>query len=220
MGKKNIQKEEEEKMKKLITILAVMIVLVGAAFATDSAQITVNATVSERVPSFKLTTTGNTAVLDAEATAAAITTPAGTGSVTIKNAIADELADGTNQTVTFGVVLVPRQDQKKIKTTHTYTFTASASALAHTTPALAEDNKFAAAVGNFSVVQSQGNPVIPATVASITANASLVLTFNGKSYDPGNAEFVFATFPVTYTGNANAVPGAYQGTVTIELATT
>ena len=93
--KKTYKKEEEEKMKKLITILTIMIVLVGAAFATDSAQITVNATVSERVPSFKLTTTGNTAVLDAEATAVVI--PDGEGSVSIKSAVADALADGIKQ---------------------------------------------------------------------------------------------------------------------------
>lgn len=207
-------------MKKLITILTIMIVLVGATFATDSAQITLNATVSERVPSFKLNTTGNTA-LDSEA--AAVVIPDGSGSATIKSTVADALADGTNTTVTFGVVLVPRQDQKKIKTTHTYTFTVTAGDLVHadanslgTKDVVDANEKFTATKGNFVAVQN----AIPAANATVTGGASLVLTFNGKSYDPGNAEFVFATFPVEYSGNASALPGSYSGTVTISIATT
>ncbi len=207
-------------MKKLITILAIMMVLVGAAFATDSAQITLNATVSERVPLFKLTTTNNGAVLSGEATPVDIKDPAASpSSVTIKEDVATALAEGTNQTVTFGVMIAPRTDGKKIKSTHTFTFTVTASALAHTTPALADDNKFTAAVGNYTKVMNQGNPVIPTTYATTTDGASLAVTFNGKSYDP-NAATIFATFPVTYTGNPNAVTGAYSGTVTIEVATT
>jgi len=212
-------------MKKLITILTIMIVLVSAAFATDSAQITVNATVSERVPSFKLNTTGNTAVLESEATAVVI--PNGEGSVSIKSAVADALADGTDQIVTFGVVFVPRQDGKKIKTTNTYTFTVTAGDLEHEdadtlgTGDVDANEKFTATKGDFTkVLDNQSKPVIPTDYASITDGASLTLTFNGKSYDPGNAEFVFATFPVTYTGNEAALSGSYSGTVTIELATT
>lgn len=215
-------------MKKLITILTIMIVLVGAVFATDpSAQITINASVSERVPSFKLTTTGNGSVLNSEATAIDYTSPAATTSVSIKTDIAEALADGTDQTVTFGIVLVPRNDGKKIKTDNTYTFTVTAGNLEHehadTLGATADvdaNERFVATADNFSVVLNQGNPVIPTTYATITAGATLQITFNNKSYDPGNAEFVFATFPVTYTGNDAAIPGNYSGTVTVELATT
>ena len=204
-----------------------MIILVGAAFATDSAQITLNATVSPRVPSFKLNTTGNSAVLDSEATAVAIANPKGTGSVTIKNTIADALADGTDQIVTFGVVFVPRQGGKKIKTTNTYTFTVTAGDLEHEdadtlgTGDVDANEKFTATKGDFTkVLDNQSKPVIPTDYASITDGASLILTFNGTSYNPGANEFVFATFPVKYSGNEDALPGTYSGTVTIELATT
>ena len=67
--KQTYKKEEEEKMKKLITILAVMIVLVGAAFATD-AVLTLNSTIAKVEPAFTL---GGTVVANAQAVPASYT---------------------------------------------------------------------------------------------------------------------------------------------------
>ncbi len=213
--KQTYKKEEEEKMKKLISILAIMIVLVGAVFATDSAQLTLNVSVPERVPTFKLlakVNTGETAVLTA-AGEAAVANPAGTASVSTTEAISEQLAEGTAATVTFGVVQVPAANGKKIKTTNSYTFTVAATNLINST-----DNNYyfeRGTISNFSVDTAIANTD---AVVNVSTPGQVTITYSGKSYDPG-ADISFAKFTIVYNGNASAIPGTYTGTVTLTMQT-
>lgn len=213
MVKTNLQKEEEEKMKKLITILTIMIVLIGAAFATDDAKINLTVTLAEKVPTFKLATFNNANVLVSEVSDAVEADGSSTAAAaTFETAVGETLADGGVATVNFAIVQVKPNNINKIKTTHTYSFKVTATALKHAT----KSDNFA--VKEISTITAIDN-AIAAEYATITDGNPLSIQYTGKTYNAA-AEVSFAKFSVSWQGDAAAVPGAYTGSVTLTMTTT
>ncbi len=200
-------------MKKLITILTIMIVLIGAAFATDDAKINLTVTLAEKVPTFKLATFNNTNVLGEEVSDAieanGKNTPA---AATFETAVSETLADGGVATVNFAIVQVKPNNINKIKTTHTYSFTATATALQH---ASESDNFAVKAISSITAIEN----AIDAEYATITDGNPLSIQYTGKTYNAA-AEVSFAKFSVSWQGDATARPGAYTGSVTLTMTTT
>jgi len=214
--KQTYKKEEEEKMKKLITILTIMIVLVGAVFADPAptnAQIDLTVNVPEKVPTFKLVTFNNTGILTSEVSDLVEEDGAETPvAATFAEAVGNTLADGGTVTVNFAIAQV-RPAGNKIKTTNTYTFSVSASALEHAT----EDDYFAVkTVSSITAIDA----AIASNYATITPGESLSIKYKGNTYAPATAELNFAKFSVTWQGDAEAVPGNYTGSVTLTMTTT
>ncbi len=200
-------------MKKLITILAVMIVLVGTVFAVDNAQIDLTVTVAEKVPTFKLATFNNTNILEEEVSDAVEnngkSTPA---SATFEAAVGETLADGDDVTVNFVITQVKPNNINKIKTTHKYTFSVEATNLVNQADANHYFEK--GTVTNITAI----NNAIDAQYATITPGASLSIQYTGKTYAAA-AEVNFAQFSVTWNGKETAIPGSYKGSVTLTMTT-
>ena len=209
-------------MKKVIAILVIAIVLVGAVFAADNAAITVSVDVAEHVPTFKLITQGNTNILNAEGSDAVEDNGKATaGSVEFTETISKGLADATDATITFAVVQVKPSttaSEGKIKTNKQYSFTVTASDLvlstAGTTP---EDNEMFERGTISTFAETEG--AIGSDFATITDGTStLSILYTGKTYAPA-AEVSFATFTVTWGANPTALPGTYTANVILTMTT-
>lgn len=220
-------------MKRIITILAIMVVLVGTVFAdatsTGAASLKITTTITADEPTFKLSTTQVSSDLAAQtAQAAAAAALAGDSAHNIEN---DALLSA-NQTVKFTVTQVA-----KSRSTTMYTFTAAATNLelyeyqnasgnwiqtattAH--PAADADKRFvvsAATVDTFAVPTVNEAPAgLTATQATYGGTASAkTITYLGSSV-AANTDVL--EFTCTWQQNADAVPGHYRATVTLTVAT-
>lgn len=207
-------------MKKLITILAIMVILVGAVFADDNAAVQVTVTVPEYVPTFKLATSDTTDISAAVSDLVAASGASSPTSATATATAGQTLAAGNALTITFGVIQV-NNAAGYIKTTHGYTFTASATPLilsGKTEDNAAANEKFT--VSTIGDITSAANA--PGTdYATITSNPYKI-TYTGAKYTPGAAscETEVATFDVTWGANAAAKNGDYTATVTLTMVTT
>ena len=112
-------------MKKLIAILTIAIVLVGAVFATDNAAVKITVNVGEYVPTFKLTTNDSINITDDVADAVAASGADTPTPVTLNDTAKATLSEGEELTVSFGIVQV-NNNEGYIKTDHSYSFTVSA----------------------------------------------------------------------------------------------
>ena len=218
-------------MKKLIAILTIAIVLVGAVFAADStgsASLTVQTKINGGEPVFKLAT--DTVSVD-------LATGGATGT-TAHTITADALLSA-DQTVTFLVV-----QTNKSRSTKTYTLTATASDLvlyqypdptdptqnilcSTTAHPAAESYKKFTIQGGTTVATLTGNdaqetpaPYIPAAKATYAGNgsASLSITYKGNAFGAANTDSTVARFTCTWDDNEDAVAGDYQATVTLTIS--
>ena len=202
-------------MKKLIAILTIAIVLVGAVFATDNAALKLTVTVEEHVPTFAL------AIAAAETKFNPANDPVAANGANSKTAVTangttagELLANGQALQVTFGIL---QNFVNYIKTQHGYTFTAEATNLVlldnGSPKASPEDNeKFVA--GEPTAVT--GNNYIAAAHGSWSDNT---VTYTGAKYVPAANGAEIATFSVTWGANADAVVGTYEATITLTMQT-
>ncbi len=211
-------------MKKAITILAVLIVLIGAVFATDTnAAIRVSTEIGEVAPGFKLAfkelAQGNTATYvdgytTAESTAVESNVEKGQIVITTNDMLTKDAK------ITFAV----KQSVNKARKIANYTLSVATTDLKlykvpspttgadiDPTPAQIAANVFALE-GNAAATI---NPVDNATYYT-HGNAGTTVTFNftGASV-PENTEI--ANFTYQWNKNANAIAGKYQADVTLTV---
>ena len=200
-------------MKKLIAILTIAIVLVGAVFATDEAQINITAVISSLDPAFRLTAkTITTEESGSSSTAGVVGTP---GSVTLAT---DMLLSG-NASIVF--------DIEQIATSRTktpYLITVSASDLLLTTVASGHTNnqKFTNAI---SAYKGEGITDELTGVNHVTTTKPSAgpfrFAYDGTTINATtDSAVVLGEFTVTWTGNSEAEVGTYSAYVKIEIATT
>ena len=218
-------------MKKLIAILTIAIVLVGAVFAdatsTGASSLRITTTISPVEPTFKLATTQVHSDLAAAADASAVNaiTAAALAGESSHVITTDALLDDEVE-VTFSVVQLTAS-----KSVKTYTLTATATDLVL--------YKYQNAAGAWVLVSTTAHPAtdaektfeVDATTVNTFANGDLTsaqatyagttssktITYKGTDVE---ADTEVATFTCTWGQNENAVPGQYQGTVTLTITST
>ena len=217
-------------MKKLIAILTIAIVLVGAVFATDAASIRVTTSINAVEPIYQLKTaqiTEDLAVAANQAAIDAITAAALAGNDS--HVITTDALLTANQSVTFSVYQTNISNSVK-----TYTLSAVAtdlllykyknaqgedvlvSATPHPeTAEHPENTTFAVAAAN--AVMNKGNLADAKATYEGNGTTALSITYKGNAQP---ADVVVATFTCTWGANADAVTGDYQGTVTLTISST
>lgn len=216
-------------MKRLITILAIMIVIVGAVFADEaasnangSAVINITTTISEQFPAYKLTatsvTTGTIGAGTANSSAVAAQSPTA-GEVTLTT---DYLLDNEGS-VNFSII-----QTKKSITIHVYNIGVVATDLVMTkksdntdyTPANGvydTEHKFTCLTPTPEI--TSGN-IAHATVSGTNAGtaatgaAGAIITYDGQKVA---ANETIATFVCTWDDNETAAAGKYEATVTLTV---
>ena len=221
-------------MKKLITILAIMIVLVGAVFASDpgykptdtpastkstgdgDAVINVTATIGSEWPKFQLATKTGAAVV-----------PSAVGgdedaALSSANVSALTEADSGSVTVTFGINQISDS-----RTTDNYTLTVTATNLVLVQPLGGEAIAWNTAVATEDVTErfvttTPAPQISKKSVDNITMNDSvagtLKLDYNGKKIKAGTASALeLATFDVSWTKNSSAQAGDYKSVITLHV---
>ena len=219
-------------MKKLIAIMTIAIVLVGAVFADEaaanangSAQITIQTCINEQFPAYKLKATGvTTGSLSGENGAGSESAVAASnptkGLVTVTT---DYLLDH-DATVNFSII-----QTKKSITIHVYNIGVTASDLVMTkksdgsnyTPATAntydEEHKFVCSTPNPAI--NTGNiahAVVSGTNAGTATQggAGAIVTYDGQKVA---ADVTIATFSCSWTQQEKAAAGTYEATVTLTV---
>ena len=219
-------------MKKLIAILTIAIVLVGAVFATDpingdtsdgTGKVVVTAVVSEQHPLFQIKTTSTTDTAGVSAIgkvsqSIATTDPAdpSTGSVTLTT---DYLVNNDSATVSFSIGQINRSSS-----TAKYYLTVTAAPLKRVAdPAGTAVSTYNAATEVFPLAEGDEAPEITRrTVTGITIGAGtttniMSLQYSGATITPTNNYLELGVFSVTWTKNANALAGTYTADVTLEV---
>lgn len=205
-------------MKKLVAILVILVVCVGAITAIDNAAVKVSVSVPEYVPTFRLATSDSvnieTAVFDVvEENGSSV--PAETTASATANAL---LAAGSDLTIKFGVIQL-NNSIGYLKTTNTYTFEVTASDLVltgYTSDTAASNQKFLKK-GTISFSSTDNTP--SETYADVTAASTFAVKYNGAKYTPAAVSEI-ATFSVTWAGNDSAVSGTYIANIILSLSTT
>ena len=222
-------------MKKLITILTIMIVLVSAVFATDeqpsaahgATQIDITATIEAVAPRFSLGT-NDTTDLDADKTAPIVAGKTAQNitvqqTASMKSTVASALGNGTAQTISF----VIRQTQdSRIKTAYNLTVTATDLKLDGTSTTPHEfftcTTKSPAVSGIAAVTDgAQQNPTTLATFAPLAQDSNvLVATYAGGAVDVSTklTDNVIGSFDVSWNGDALAAAGTYTASIVLEVA--
>ena len=219
-------------MKKLIAILAIMVVLVGAVFATDpntgNTAVRVVTTVGVEEPSFKLTTTlATSGVLGSNAPVVFADDP------TVVDASATDayhvispntLTSTTQQTTSVDFAIMQTQASKSYKY---YTFTVAVSDLELVKKYDNEGNLVDFALGEgqsfandqfFACTTPAPNPVrgtSDTNIADQQIAAGYKIKYNGVKVNEG---VQIATFTCTWTNKPEAVPGQYEATVVLTVA--
>ena len=216
-------------MKKLIAILTIAIVLVGAVFAADTAGLTISVEVPEYVPTFKLGTSDTTNVttqfFDAVVTEDSVSYTAGS----LNDTAASTLANATsNLVVRFGIFQVKPTNSAYIKTEHKYTFTADASDLilnvttnnvtAPKEGALANEKFTKNAVSNITGASTKPAATY-ATVTDGNGTVQFSIDYLGVKYIPATDEVEIGNFTVTWNSNDTAVPGTYTANIWLTMTT-
>ena len=215
-------------MKKLITILTIMIVFAGMVFAVDGAYIDVTATIAEHVPTIKLAITSATSVVAfAEDTVAADIAHAGPAALhadTVNN-----LTSGTEQTVSFKIY---QYDYARLSVNgtnnHIYNYTVSATDLI----LQVNDADVVGPTGAQKFNCSTKTPTVNALQTGATASANYTnngnttatavggagsLTVTYKGYVPADA--ILGEFDISWDGNTSAEAGTYKSTITMTVTT-
>ena len=215
-------------MKKLITILTIMIVLVGAVFATnpletgDKAQLTVNAEVKLQYPIFSLQATawgtygqgtnGDLGSADVMVNDENPLTPQ-----TVK--IGDDVLTEHDATITF---TINQTNLSRVKGTYTLSVSAGNLVIDQITKqdGTKQDATEAEQTANKFVVSAaptiSGNTVTNTTMNTSTAG-QIAITYNGKKVGSSSAVTPLATFSYTWTHDENAAAGDYKADVTLTI---
>ncbi len=216
-------------MKKLITILTIMIVLVCSVFAdpaplaqNDSAQIDVTAVITLKKPVFALKAAsfgtngaGTNAVIGVSDTMEH-------GSVTAEDIrIGDDVLSDYDATVNFQIVQTALS-----RAQGTYTLTVAASNLVITKIKLADgtestdaekldaaNNKFVVSAAPTIQKGTSGTAPTNTTMDNTTAG-ELAITYDGKKVD---ANTILGNFSYTWTHDANCAAGTYEADVTLTI---
>ena len=234
---KHILKRGFRKMKKLIAILAIMIVLVGAVFATDpvdttpdgaTQRVTIKSTVGRKDPTFLLKglkdagTFTNTGAQDAADVVDATTgnaSAAGSYDGTLLTSAKDISQDDV--VASFGVFQTADAKNK-----FAYSFTISATHLIQVTDANgdAPTTPYDAATPEFSNLgntawYASSTTGISAGTSSVDAASGITasVTFDGLATISADTTNPKLTFTVTWPKNRMAVAGDYEADVTMVL---
>jgi hypothetical protein len=222
-------------MKKLITVLAILVVLVGAVFAANSedaaaaagtSKIQVSAKIKEAVPVFQLATNDSTD-LTADKTATKETAEKPTASV-VETVARDTLAAGSDLTISFKLNQVAKANLKA-----NYTIEVSADPLLLTTNSdgtpfsgtQSDVQKFLcdtpapaiSAHADYKASDAENAAVVLDLGVDTSASNKLTLEYTGKGQlnATTTAPVELGTFDVKWKGNANAVAGTYTADVTM-----
>ncbi len=198
-------------MKKLITILAILTVLVGALFAsTDTHQIKLTVTIDNTEPSFVLKTkTG----ADAASAAAGAT---GTAALSAANKTALTTANGV-ATVTFDVVQTTYarsvSTYRMRVTAGNFVLTSNGTPVANPTT----NEKFGVvaehpSIGNGDNVANISYPTVE------PADGYYRVKYNGV-VDASTNNVKVGSFSVSYNANVDAKPGSYVSNVSLTVET-
>ena len=213
-------------MKKLIAILTIAIVLVGAVFAdgpaaNDSAQLVVNAEIKVQYPAYSVAATSfgtyGQGTNGSLGSAAAVATTAGTSTVKI----GDDVLLDHDATVTF---TISQTTLSRIRGTYTLGVSATDLILTHTrnssgqaveaTTAEANANHFAVSAAP-TIAKGGANGADPTnTTENVGTAGQIAITYNGKKVA---ASTTIGTFSYTWTHNENNAAGDYQATVTLTI---
>lgn len=210
-------KNEEMKMKKLITILAVMMVLVGFAFAaTETHNLNVEITIDPVYPIFSLyyeehsndNTTGD------ETTNAFAVKPSYTITNQKTTAGADITADNA--------ITVSAYVMNKAKVKQNYTLTFSGGDFDSSVTGCTSLN-----INGTATVKNASIATAPTTTAIVgiseiseTAEGTLVAKFNGTQMTATDKSVVLGTATYTYTVDWNTVdPGTYTTNIVLTITT-
>ena len=219
-------------MKKLIAILTIAIVLVGAVFAATSegaSAIRVTTHVNAIEPTFRLKAgeiTSDLAAAADQAAVNAITAAALAGNTSY--VIDTDALLTASQTVTFYVQQISRS-----KSTKTYTFEATATDLVlykyldtngdevlvseEEHPATDAEKKFTV---SSTTVNTFANGALPAAKATYSGTASAKTVEYLGNAQPASVESPVnvVSFTCTWGANNDAVTGDYQATVTLTIS--
>lgn len=209
-------------MKKLITILAILTVLVGAVFA-DTADIRISTEIGEVAPAFKLSykavATGNSATYTSG------TTETVASSVVAGTPTAGEIVITTNDMLTkdAAITFAVTQTVANARKTASYTLSANAGDLTlYEIPGTTEEEKTPSAeqiaANKFDLVGDAAATITPVAHTDYYDNGregtSVTFDFLGTPI-PANTEI--ATFSYKWGKNADAIPGKYQADVVLTI---
>lgn len=198
-------------MKKLITILAILTVLVGALFAsTDTHQIKLTVTIDSTEPTFVLKT--NTGADAASAAAGATSTAA----LSAPNKTALTTANGV-ATVSFDVVQTTYARSvstfRMKVTAGDFVLTSNGTPVANPT----SNQKFDVVEEHPSI--SGGDNVTNITYPTVQpADDYYRVKYNGV-VDASTNNVTVGSFEVSYSGNVDAIPGSYVSNVSLTVET-
>ena len=198
-------------MKKLIAILTIMIILVGAVFAGSGDKLLVTSKVSEHIPGFKIfggerATTDGTAAYGTEGTNAGVKV-ASTKDIALDDIMVDCKISQFSNTTT------PEYTGAKAKYKGTATLTITATELVHST-----DTTQKASVAA-SAVSVTGLPAgVTCTPNTTGATVTLPFVYDGRSVQD-SAATTMATMLFTWTHSDNLIPGDYSATIKMEYTT-
>lgn len=204
-------------MKKLITILVVMSVLVGFVFAADpsgDAQINISATVSTLDPAYRLTPKTITTVK--ENTTGTSATVGTNGSVAL---LTDMLLEG-DASIVFTIDQIAKS---RTKVSYDVSVTASDLTLNSVASGHTTNQKFAYAISDYKaegIANELAGVNFVTTTKPSTGTFRFAYTGSTINADASSNAKVLGEFKVTWTGNADAEPGTYSAWVKITIATT
>ena len=202
-------------MKKVITVLAILVVLTSAVFAAETHKIKINATTTEVVPAFELKV-GSVVTNDTPAT---FTNDADAETPRyVNDTVADTISFEGASAVSVYAYLV---NNAKTKTNYKIDFS---------------DGVFKGVMRNGEAAASESEYVSPDTI-NVTANdgiadsqgvtasgsgnkATVLLDFTGKTCtaSTGNGALLLATAVFNYAAHTDIDPGTYTAYVTMTVA--
>ena len=221
-------------MKKLIAILTIAIVLVGAVFATDpDASITITANVASQTPSFKMSITSDTTITGAAVVYTDPTVVAG-GSATATSALASGsvttlLGASGSLSVAFSLQQVAparltgtgASYKLKVEATDLILQGTNGDVASPTTQqkfGVVDDTPDVTRASETLTTTVNSNAV---TVANLSHSGNeLTVVYNGFVDASTTAPKNLGTFSVSWNANQSAVPGDYKATIKLFVSAT
>ncbi|MBR1582567.1 MAG: hypothetical protein IJ663_02310 [Spirochaetales bacterium] len=217
-------------MKKLVTILTIMIVLVGAVFADPEATLNITAMLTAQVPSFKMAITSDSSVTSAAAVYSDSANGPTTANSTLSTASVNSLI-AESGTVTVNVSLSQVENARLTGTGASYILSVVASDLilqsnganvasptifqkftvVDSTPAITRASETLTTLVN-------SNPVQVATISAV--DNELTVSYEGFVAASTNNPVQLGTFSASWNANESAAAGDYKATITLSISST
>lgn len=199
-------------MKKLIAILTIMIVLVGAVFAATGDKLLVTSTVDKHIPGYKIYGSEDTAY-DIEG----VQEPAAANTIASSKDISIDSITVNCKVVQYSVSGTYTSTKCKYKGTATIAVEASALSFTDT------DNAVYSTPATATVATS-GATTVPTTVTGTTAvdgtktnKVNISYVYAGSTVQDSA---VYSVFSFTWAADDTLVPGDYSATITMTYSTT